>query len=230
MASFLDTIDFRYGGTIVDGVTKKRAGKSRDPLEPLLTVSSLLLRLLALTFVVAVAALPFGHGQLLGWGREDICVSSDGVGGADTSGLKAFLHPRPGIGMGTTDLRLCSGTPSAAQRWWYTLEKFPATATAIVVVLATYLVLRQAQRNGLYTPGVATRIRFLGWFLVADSVLRPTVEVFASHKLWATMADSSMPTEWNPGWTFLFAGIALVSLARIMGVGTAMREDLEGLV
>ena len=41
---------------------------------------------------------------------------------------------------------------------------------------------------------------------------------------------SPMPTMWNPVWAVLFAGIALLSLARIMGVGTAMREDLEGLV
>ena len=75
---------------------------------------------------------------------------------------------------------------------------------------------------------IAARIRLLGWFLVA-SIVRPTIEVYASHKLWATMADSSMPRV-EPVWTLLFAGLALLSLARIMGVGTAMREDLEGVV
>jgi len=230
MASFLDTIDFRYGGTVVDGVAKKKTGKTRDPLEPLMTANWIVLMLLALGFVVAIVAMPFGHGQLLGLGRVDICMSTDGVGSADATGLKDFVRPHPGVGVGTADVHLCTDTPSAGQRWWYTLEIFPTTATAIVVALATYLVLREARRNGLYTPGIASRIRFLGWFLVADSVLRPSVEVYASHKLWAAMADGSMPTEWSPVWTFLFAGIALLSLARILAVGSAMREDLEGVV
>lgn len=229
----------------MEGVAKKKAGRQkagrqkagrqkasrlRDPLEPLMTANRTVLVLLALLFVAAVVALPFGHGEILGWGRDVICVSTVGMDGTDKAGLKAFLQVHPGIGVGTPELQMCSDAPSAAQRWWYSAETFPTTATAVVVVLVTYLVLRKAQRNGLYTPGTASRIRFLGWFLVADSVLRPTVEVYASHRLWATMADSSMPTEWNPVWAFLFAGLALLSVARIMGVGTAMREDLEGLV
>ena len=230
MASFLDTIDFRYGGTIVEGVAKKKAGKLRDPLEPLMTVSGMLLRLLALGFVAGVVAMPFGHGEVLGWGRVDICVSTEGMGGGDTSGLTGFLRPHAGVGVASTVLQLCTTHPSTGQRWWYTLESLPTTATVVVVALATYLMLRQTQRHGLYTPGTAGRIRLLGWFLVADSVVRPTVELYASHKLWATMADSSMPTQWSPVWAFLFAGIALLSLARIMGVGSAMREDLEGVV
>jgi hypothetical protein len=194
-----------------------------------MTANRMLLWLIGLGFVVAVAAMPFGHGNILGWGTNWICVTTDGID-FGTAGIPGDLNPHMGISAGASGLRLCTGTPSTEQRWWYSLEQLPGTATGIAVVLTTYLVLRQAQRHGLYSPGIATRIRFLGWFLIAASVLSPTMEVYASHKLWATMADGAMPTEWSPVWLFLFAGIALLSLARIMAVGTAMREDLEGVV
>jgi hypothetical protein len=39
-----------------------------------------------------------------------------------------------------------------------------------------------------------------------------------------------MGWQYNLVWPSLFAGLALLSLARIMRVGGAMREDLEGVV
>lgn len=109
--------------------------------------------------------------------------------------------------------------------------QLPGTLTLVTVVLLTYLVLRQAERFGLYSSGMATRLRVLGWFLVAESVLGPTIKVYANRKLWITMASStSSEIQWNPEGTALFVGLALLSLARIMRVGTAMREDLEGVV
>ncbi|MEY9890731.1 hypothetical protein ABIA35_000712 [Catenulispora sp. MAP12-49] len=214
----------------MDGVAKRKTSKLRDPLEPLMTANGMVLKILALAFLAGLVAMPFGHGVVLGWGQVHICVGTDGVGSADTTRLQGFIRPHPGTDVGTAALNLCAKTPSAGQRWWYSLENFPTTATVVVVALATYLMLRKAQQNGLYAPGIASRIRFLGWFLVADSVLRPLVQVYASHKLWATMADGPMPTMWSPVWAFLFAGIALLSLARMMAVGTTMREDLEGVV
>jgi len=214
----------------VDGVAKKRAAKVRNPLEPLATFNWMVLCVLVLGFGCGIIATMFGSGSVLGWGHDVyVCVSTQGMS-ANTAGGPFDLYPRPGVSVGTTGLQLCADKPSTGQRWWYTLENLPVTVTVIVVVLITFLALRLAQRRGLYTPGFATRLRLLGWFLVADSVLRPTIEVYASHKLWATMADGAMPTEWNPVWAFLFAGLALLSLARIMRVGSAMREDLEGVV
>ncbi|MEZ0106132.1 hypothetical protein ABH920_000113 [Catenulispora sp. EB89] len=102
--------------------------------------------------------------------------------------------------------------------------------TLIGVVLIAFLALAAAHRKGLYTSGFATRLRFLGWFLVADSVLRPAVEHYAARKLWATLAAGPIDHRWAVLWIYLFAGLALLSLARIMRVGTEMREDLEGVV
>jgi hypothetical protein len=212
----------------VEGVAKKKAIKARNPLEPLQTFSWFVLCLLGLGLVAGVVGLVTGQGVILGWGHASICVTTAGTGAS--AAMPWDLHPHAGVSLGAADIELCARTPSAGQRWWYSLEELPGTATAIVVALTTYLTLRLAQRHGVYTPGVAARLRFLGWFLMADSVLRPTIELYASHKLWASMTDGPMPTLWNPVWPLLFAGIALLSLARIMGVGSAMREDLEGVV
>ena len=212
----------------MEDATKKEP-KVRNPLEPLMTVNWMLLCLVVFGFLMGVFVMLTGRGSLLGYGHgTQVCVGTGGIntGAAATS----WLRPHPGVAASTTHLQLCTDKPSASQRWWYSLESLPGTITPLTVVLTTYLALRQAQLQGLYTPGFAARLRFLGWFLVADSVLQPTVENYASHTLWATMAGEPMPWEWSPVWVCLFAGIALLSLARIMRVGAAMREDLEGVV
>jgi len=233
MASFLDTIDFRYGGTIVEGVAKKvakrRAGKVRNPLEPLASFNWMMLSLIVLGFGASVVATLFGSGSILGWGHGVfVCVNS-GESGGDTSET-SWLRPHAGVNVGSEDFRLCTDKPSTGQRWWYTLENLPGTVTVIAAVLITFLALRLAERQGLYTPGFATRLRVLGWFLIVDSVLTPTAKVLAAHRLWSSMADGPMSLTWNVTWPYLGAGLALLSLARIMRVGSDMREDLEGVV
>jgi hypothetical protein len=230
MASFLDTIDFRYGGTIVDGVAKKRAIKVRNPLEPLMTLNWSVLSLVLGVFAWDIISTLFGSGSILGYGRHvSVCADTGGMG-ARADSTDWLFQPRAGVTADATLVRLCTDKPSAGQRWWYTLDNLPGTVTLIGVVLISFLALASAHRNGLYTPGFAVRLRLLGWFLVADSVLRPTVEVYAANKLWASLAAGPIDHRWDAVWIYLFAGLALLSLARIMRVGSAMREDLEGVV
>ncbi|MEY9863722.1 hypothetical protein ABH935_009375 [Catenulispora sp. GAS73] len=230
MASFLDTIDFRYGGTVVDGVAKKRAIKVRNPLEPLMTFNWMVLCLVLGGFVWDIFDTLFGGGSILGYGHQvAVCADTGGMG-ARADSTDWLFQPRAGVTVDATHVRLCTDKPSAGQRWWYTLDSLPGTVTLIGVVVITFLALTSAHRKGLYTPGFAARLRLLGWFLVVDSVLRPTVEVYASGKLWTSLAAGPIDRQWNVVWIYLFAGLALLSLARIMRVGNAMREDLEGVV
>jgi hypothetical protein len=230
MASFLDTIDFRYGGTVVDGVAKKRVFRFGDPLDLLTTLSGMVLYLLVGGFVLTVCALPFGKSSVFGFGHDVVACASTGDMGMNSDSGNWLLRPRTGVTVVPTHINLCTHSPSAGQRWWYTLENLPGALTLITVVLVTYLVLQHARGQGPYSSGFAARLRFLGWFLLADSVLRPAIETYAAHKLWASLADGPIDHPWRPAWTALFAGIALLSLARILAVGTAMREDLEGVV
>lgn len=230
MASFLDTIDFRYGGTVVDGVAKKRAFGFRNPLNLLTTLSGMALYLLAGGFLLAVGATLFGHGSIFGYGHDVVACVATGDMGMNSDSGDWLLRPHAGVTVNPTHINLCTQSPSAGQRWWYTLLNLPGAVTLITVVLVTYLVLEHARGQGPYSPGFAARLRFLGWFLLADSVLRPAVETYASHKLWASLADGPIDHPWRPAWTALLAGIALLSLAQILAVGSAMREDLEGVV
>jgi len=230
MASFLDTIDFRYGGAIVEGVAKKRASGLRDPLNLLTTLSGMALYLLVGGFLLTVCLTPFGKGSIFGYGHDVVaCVATGDMGMTSDSG-NWLLRPHAGVTVVPTHINLCANSPSAAQRWWYTMENLPGWLTLITVVLVTHLVLQHARGQGPYSPGFVARLRFLGWFLLADSVLNPAIATYASHRLWATLADGPIDHPWRPGWTALLAGIALLSLAQILTVGTAMREDLEGVV
>ena len=193
-----------------------------------MTINGMLVGLLVFGFLGGMIGALTGHGSILGFGEEFICVNTRGEGSVATG--PSWLLPHPGVSVMTTGYRLCTDHPSVAQSWWYSLERLPGTATGIVVVLTTFLILRQAQIRGLYTPGFAAKLRFLGWFLVVEGLVQEPVESFAAHKLWDTMAGGSISLNQNIGWLELFAGLALLSLARIMRVGAAMREDLEGVV
>jgi hypothetical protein len=235
MASFLDTIDFRYGGTVVDDVAtkktgKKKAGRLRDPLNLLTTLSGMVLYLLVGGFLLTVCLTPFGKGSIFGYGHDVVACAATGDMGMNSGNGNWLVRPHAGVTVTPTHINLCTQSPSSEQRWWYTLENLPGVVTLITVALVTYLVLQHARGQGPYSSGFAARLRFLGWFLLADSVLRPAIETYASHKLWASLADGPIDHPWRPAWTALFAGIALLSLAQILAVGTAMREDLEGVV
>ena len=205
--------------------------KDRSPLEPLASVTSLFLNLIVVGFIAAVIATLFGSGSILGWGRHaSVCAQTHGIGGSTNAADAWFLHPKPGVNVGATGYRLCADSPTLSQRLWFTVENLPATLTVVGTVLAIFLLIRHAERHGLYAPGVAARLRFLGWFLVAAAVLRPTIETVALHQLMSSLSTDSAGyaprIPWLPG----LAGIAALSAARIMRVGTTMREDLEGVV
>lgn len=207
----------------------KRAGRDRNPLEPLASFSGMLLYFYAAAALMTIYSMATGSGTFLGLGRGVfVCATSKDAGGDIEQTSWFRLHA--GVNLNPSSLELCASKPNAEQRWLYSIQQLPDTITALAVVLLTYLVLRQAARFGLYSAGMATRLRILGWFLVAESVIGPTIEVYASRTLWHTMADGPQGMQWGLGYTALFAGLALLSLARIMRVGTAMREDLEAVV
>lgn len=231
MASFFDSTDNRYGGMIVEGVSKKKRIRTRNPLEPLFTFNWMLLSMLLIGIGWGLIGALTGHGGgiILGFGRTSVCVDA-GAEGTEAKGMSWLFTPHPGVRAYNTGFHLCTDTPTTGQRWWSSLEQFPRDATLFVVALTIFFTLQQAHLRGLYTRGFAAKLRFLGWFLVVESIVQEPIEDFAGGKLWHTMADGPFSRTWNVVWVGLLAGVALLSLARIMRVGTAMREDLEGVV
>ena len=211
--------------------TGRKSAKSRNPLEPLASVTWLILGMGVLAMVVQAIQTVLGSNSFLGWGRDAwVCVRTLGVSSSDPNPGDPFMQPRAGVIRNIPGYEFCTRSPSTGQRFWYMAETLPGTLTVLGAILALYLLLRHAERHGLYAPGIASRLRFLGWFLLAVSVVRPAVETLARAQLLASMSHGGASINPQIPWMVGLAGIAALSAARIMRVGTAMREDLEGVV
>jgi hypothetical protein len=223
-------------GTVAITGKKAAAGgaKSRNPLEPLASVTSGLLFLFAALVAMAIVATVVGSGSVLGWGRDaSVCVDTPGLYVSGT-GIKASGYQmNAGVDVMTSGYRFCVASPSTAQRLWFTLQQLPATVAGVGGLVLALLFIRHAERHGLYAAGVAVRLRVLGWFLLAVTVVMPLVQQFATTRLTETMTTgTSGPVDAAYHWPWLtgLVGVAVLSFARIMRQGAVMREDLEGVV
>ncbi|WP_405682622.1 DUF2975 domain-containing protein [Streptomyces sp. NBC_01238] len=97
-------------------------------------------------------------------------------------------------------------------------------------------VTRSAARDGLYTTQTAERLRRLGWWLLAGSVLAAIATSLAEKALIASLSlDSGISAvsgmwSWDVPFMAILTGLGVLSFARIMRVGITMREDLDGTV
>jgi hypothetical protein len=209
--------------------------RRRDPLEPLSTATGTLLGLLGTGLVLAVGTTIFASGSILGWGRSaSVCVATGGQDTAPDTGWLSDIHLAPGVSAMTSGFHLCTMTPSTAQRLWFTLQELPATVLLVGAVLLMYLFVRSARHLGVYTPTAARRLRVLGWFLLAGPVAQTVIAHFAASRLAHGMAaDSAGPLGAVPyavQWPVLLTGIAVLSFARILRLGSGMREELDGVI
>jgi hypothetical protein len=111
----------------------------------------------------------------------------------------------------------------------------PFTFTVGALLLALR-VIRSALRDGLYTTQAAERLRRLGWWLLAGSVLTAIATSMAEKALIASLSlDSGISAVsgmwlWDVPFMAILTGLGVLSFARIMRVGITMREDLDGTV
>lgn len=212
-----------------------KTGTTRNPLEPLTSVTTVLLGLIAVGFAAVVASTVFGTGSILGFGRSAVVCADTGdlTAGSATDGLDAQL--RSGVDLMANGFRLCAAHPTIGQRLWYALEMLPTTVLFVGGILLAYLLVRNAARNGIYTDAIAGRLRVLGWFLLAGSLIQGVISPMAADKLLDTMiTGSSGPLSagapYQLTWPVLLTGVGVLSFARIMRIGATMQEDLEGTV
>lgn len=209
--------------------------RRRDPLEPLSTTTGVLLGLLCTGLVLAVGATIFASGSILGWGRSaSVCVTTNWQTSSDDTGWPGSPHLAPNVSAITSGFRLCTDHPSTAQRLWYTAQELPTTVLLVGAVLLMYLFVRAAQRSGVYTPTAARRLRVLGWFLLLGPVAQTAIRHLASTQLAKGMligGDGPLrTTTYSVQWAALLAGIAVLSFARILRLGSGMREELEAVI
>ncbi|MGI5397116.1 DUF2975 domain-containing protein [Streptomyces sp. CA-251251] len=204
-------------------------------VEPLSTVVSAVLRLLigllALGFVLSLFK---SNVHFFGWDSANTCVSADWIS-VTTTGMDAAFNTKAGAHTSTIP-HYCTEHPSTYQNTLTVLGSLPSFLLTAVGLLVLNRLLREAARKGVYTQRTASQLKLLGWLLLLGSLLTRLVEANAEAALLATLTDAVTfdAGTWLHLWTMpyfpILAALGLLTFARIVRAGTAMREDLDGTV
>jgi len=208
----------------------------RDPLEPAATSVYALLSLLAAVMSLSVVGMVFGSGSMFGIGSDYLCVDArNGTVLVPQSGSTVVDGVRDGVTSSARTVGMCVGSPTFGQRLLETLTQLPTFLALVGALLLALRLIRSASREGIFTERTAGRIRVLGWFVLSGELGATLLETLARHRLANSMLRDPVPAlSWVGDWDLpvlaLFLGAVLISVARIMRLSTAMREDLEGTV
>jgi hypothetical protein len=219
------------------GMTMQR----RKLTEPLESVTWFFLTLTGIGVLLGIGATAFGSGSIFGIGHNpDVCVTQpfttyDGTGVRLT---EMGIRGRPGssIDMNGT-LQACANHPSFGQHILYTLTDLPTALIWAGVLLLIWQIIAAARRDGPFTPRVATCMRRLGWFILGGSLVAALVHALAVAGLLVTLVRVDQPfvgVIFGPLRALvpvpLLTGAALLTFARIIGLGTEMDDEIQGTV
>ncbi|MFJ7966514.1 DUF2975 domain-containing protein [Streptomyces sp. NPDC096324] len=211
----------------------------RNPLEPMSSAVTMIVALFAAVTVLGVFGSMFMDGvSVLGIGDTTICVTdtTTTVGADDESSPMGF-RAAPGVSMGLdANPRFCTDDPSAVQGLLNTATQLPSFVFTVGALLLVLRLIRGAEGDGLYTARTARRLRSVGWWLLAGSVLAAITESVGEKALIHSLSRGgdvsalSGLVSWDAPYMAILTGLGVLSFARIMRVGVAMREDLDGTV
>jgi hypothetical protein len=209
--------------------------KVRNPLEPAASYVHVFLWLTLALVGLGVVATIFGSGSVFGFGGRDACVEmQSGVVPVVTRENNIVLDVKDGVTSGPSAARMCVNDPTVGQRFLQSLTMIPTFVIFNGALLLAAWWIRAAGREGLFAESMARRLRILGWFVLAGEVGATWLE--AQARLWLANTMLTAPSNWVTfnDWDLpvlaLFLGAVLITMARIMRISTAMREDLEGTV
>ncbi|MFC8344332.1 DUF2975 domain-containing protein [Streptomyces sp. NPDC057280] len=202
--------------------------EDRKMLEPMATVVSIALRVL-LALVTLGVVFRTVHG---GWGSGLVCMTDDSTSGS--VGADRF-SPERGVSVDAIP-HYCADSPSTSLHLLDELSTLPSSLLLIGGLFLLHQLLKGAARDGIYTARTASRLRVLGWWLLAGSVVAELIESNLKAALLAELTTSSSFSAgawlgmWSAPYMAVFTGLGLLTFARITSAGAAMREDLEGVV
>ncbi|MFB9904517.1 DUF2975 domain-containing protein [Allokutzneria oryzae] len=108
----------------------------------------------------------------------------------------------------------------------------PSLIVRLIALLLGLRLVSGIRDGGLHTSSTVRRLRVLGWLLLLGCVAVSLVEAFARSGFLATLFPAGAP--WFEQWDFplwaVVLGCVLLSFAKIIRIGSEMREDLEGTV
>lgn len=204
----------------------RRTRPPRNPLEP---IASTIGYLTALTVTVLLLSLLVHQAA---WGNGPVCTSAT----ADGIPLRIYRVAVEGQVRGSQatigTVNLCVNHPGTWLRVSGLLATWPPGILWLGFLLQASGLLRIAARpGGLYSLATAARVRRLGWFLTAGALAAGVIQTVANMTIF--LSQIHYPgLNWEPGKLHLsvatlLAGLALITVARVMRIGVTMREELD---
>jgi hypothetical protein len=208
----------------------------KDPLEPVAFAVHLVLWLTVTLVGLSIVGTIFWGGSLFGVGDREACVEMpSGIVPVAERDNNIVMGVQDGVRSGTAIARMCASDPTPGQRILNSLTKLPTFLVLIGALLLASRLVKAAGREGIFTMHMAGRLRVLGWFVLVGALGATLLE--AQMRMWLANTMLKEPRGWGVGlgdWDVpvmvLFLAAVLISMARIMRISTAMREDLEGTV
>ena len=210
-------------------------GTDRKLTQPLGGAVKFILVLAAVLLGIVLIFAVFGTIELGGLGSGPACAGVHLSGIAVTGA--AVAHLRSGATASGGTVSLCASHPTAGQQVLAGLTWIPAVVLYLAVVLLLGQLLRTVRSAGAFAVLVARRLRFLGWFVLAGSLVVVVGQSVAQSAFVSTVVTSSVPAVRNAaeaGLAVIFVPLlitcGLLTLARVIRAGARMSDDLSGTV
>ncbi|MFF0189367.1 DUF2975 domain-containing protein [Streptomyces sp. NPDC005244] len=214
--------------------------RASNPLEPISTAIKAIITVIAVLLAAGVlgAMTQDGvHFRVLGIGDKNVCASdtSTTVGGGEVPPQELQAAPGATVDMDAHP-NYCTDDPTTPQSLLNIAKQIPSALFTVGALLLALWLIRGAQGEGLFTARTAYRLRMLGWWLLAGSVLSAVATSVAEQALVGSLSrsdDAGALTGlliWNAPYMALLTGLGVLSFARVMRIGITMREELDGTV
>jgi hypothetical protein len=175
-------------------------------------------------------------------GQPDACVDTGYPSGTALTG--AGVTARAGASLhGSGTVQACALHPTAGEWALYLLTRVPAVIVWALVLLLTWRLVSLAARSGPFSPAVAVVLRQLGWLITVGSAVAGALHQLGSDELTSfLMRPQVYSGSYVAADTLIFgparamfpvpvlAAAALLSFARIVGVGVTMDDELRATV
>lgn len=202
---------------------------AKDPIEPTRTLVTLLTGVSVATVVMMIVSMISGY--------HSTCVVHGAFGQLVEEQIRPDSGARlaEGVSLSTNGARLCVAEPSVGQRALAAAVFITPHLLLLATLLLTIGLFRVIGKHGLFTEHAVRWLRIVGWTVLAGGPVVSVLVAVASSALLDSMLvshpfDVLWLDQWEMSVTAVVLGTVLISLARILRVSTAMREDLEGTV